>query len=53
MSRAGVLFATRRKALRFCCFCRFNDNRESVCFQGSTANQRAIDVWLGEQLSSG
>ena len=34
---------------RFCCF---NDHRESVSFQGCTANQRAIDVWLGEQLSS-
>jgi hypothetical protein len=32
---------------RFCCF---NDHRESVSFQGCAANQRAVDVRLGEQL---
>lgn len=33
-------------------FCCFNDDREGICFQRSTANQRAVDVRLSEQLSS-
>ena len=43
--------ATGKSELRFFrCFCCFNDHRESVSFQGGAANQRAVDVRLGEQL---
>jgi len=28
----------------------FHDNGEGISFQRSTANQRAIDVWLSEQF---